>query len=102
MCPVAEIFGLASHLADTHQRLTQELADARQEITLLTAALAMGESTPGSRQECADLRNVIQAACIGGLPAMATAWAKYFPDHPITIQPKAYAPGVGVGDGEVF
>lgn len=36
-------------------------------------------------QEIADLRNVVQAACIDGMPGMARAWEKYFPDHPITI-----------------
>jgi predicted transcriptional regulator len=37
-------------------------------------------------EEVADLRNVVQAACTqGGLAAMARAWAKYFPDHPITV-----------------
>lgn len=43
-------------------------------------------------EEVADLRNVVQAACTqGGLAAMAKAWEKYFPDHPITID--AYAAG---------
>lgn len=36
-------------------------------------------------QQAADLRNVVQAACIGGIPAMAAAWEKYFPDQPISI-----------------
>lgn len=45
-------------------------------------------------QEVADLRNVVQATCVGGLPSMARTWAKYFPEHPITIQPEAYAAGV--------
>jgi len=49
-------------------------------------AAAMDKVTPQSAQENADLRNVIQAACIDGLPGLARAWAKYFPDHPITIK----------------
>lgn len=36
-------------------------------------------------QEIADLRNVVQAACIDGLPGMAAAWEKHFPDHPISL-----------------
>lgn len=62
------------------------LEEAADEIEMMAWALNMNEKTPGSAQENADLRNVIQAACIDGLPGLARAWAKYFPDKPITIK----------------
>jgi hypothetical protein len=66
-----------------NERTLRRWAD---EVELARVAIAMNEATPGSRQECADLRNVIQAACTsGGLAAMAKAWAKHFPGHPISI-----------------
>jgi hypothetical protein len=39
-------------------------------------------------QEIADLRNVIQAACIGGTPLMIERWKQLFPDAPV---PTVYA-----------
>lgn len=36
--------------------------------------------------EVSRLRNVIQLACINGMAGLAEGWAKYFPDHPITIR----------------
>ncbi len=46
--------------------------------------------------EVADLRSVVQAACTsGGLDAMAKAWAKYFPDHLITVSTLGVEPTDG-------
>jgi hypothetical protein len=62
------------------------LEEAADEIEMMAWALSMNTKTPASAQENADLRNVIQAACIDGLPGLSRAWEKYFPDHPITIK----------------
>lgn len=68
----------------------RQIADAldvpdAHDTAMAALRIRMNEKTPQSAAENADLRNVIQAACIGGLPALAEAWAKYFPDHLITI-----------------
>lgn len=62
------------------------LEEAADEIEMMAWALSVNKVTPESAQENAALRNVIQAACIDGLPGLARAWGKYFPDHPITIK----------------
>jgi len=62
------------------------LEEAADEIEMMAWALSVNKVTPESAQENAALRNVIQAACIDGLPGLARAWAKYFPDRPITIK----------------
>ena len=62
------------------------LEEAAEEIEMMAWALSMNTKTPASAQENADLRNVIQAACIDGLPGLSRAWEKYFPSHPITIK----------------
>ena len=67
------------------------LEEAADEIEMMAWALNMNEKTPGSAQENADLRNVIQAACIDGIPGLERAWAKYFPGKPITVSPGAVA-----------
>ena len=62
------------------------LEEAADELEMMALALSMEKVTPQSARENADLRNVIQAACIDGLPGLARAWEKYFPDHPISIK----------------
>jgi len=66
-----------------HKHYLEEAAD---ELEMMALALSVDKVTPQSARENAALRNVIQVACIDGLPGLARAWEKYFPDHPITIK----------------
>lgn len=70
-------------------RLVAEDGDRVEEIVqaVLNALPADKRHKPDTRdEEIGDLRNVIQVACISGLPGLKSAWEKYFPDHPITVR----------------